>query len=65
MYETDTSDELAIAISQKGVKLDFNGTLQFYVAKKIGAQGIVSLEKDFDIVDIVRLELGQVNRSRS
>ncbi len=56
VYDTNTSDEIAIALLMKEVKLDFDDTLQFYVAKRIGAQGIVSFDKDFDKVDINRLE---------
>ncbi len=56
VYDTNTSDEIAIALFMKEVKLDFDDTLQFYVAKRIGAEGIVSFDKDFDKVDINRLE---------
>ncbi|MCL4337033.1 MAG: PIN domain-containing protein [Candidatus Thermoplasmatota archaeon] len=60
VYDTNTSDEIAIALLMKEVKLDFDDTLQFYVAKRIGAEGIVSFDKDFDKVDINRLEPAQV-----
>ncbi|MCL4336099.1 MAG: PIN domain-containing protein [Candidatus Thermoplasmatota archaeon] len=60
VYDTDTSDEIAIALLMKEIKLDFDDTLQFYVAKKIGAEGIVSFDRDFDKVDINRLAPGQV-----
>lgn len=60
MYDTDTSDEIAIALIMKEIKLNFDDTLHFYVAKKIGTEGIVSFDSDFDKVDIDRLVPGQV-----
>lgn len=60
VYDTNTSDEIAITLLMKEVKLDFDDTLQFYVARKIGAEGIVSFDRDFDRVNINRLVPGQV-----
>lgn len=60
VYDTDTSDEIAISLLMKEVKLDFDDTLQYYVARKIGAEGIVSFDRDFDRVNINRLAPGQV-----
>lgn len=60
IYETDTSDEIAVSLLMQEIKLDFDDTLQFYVARKIGAEGIVSFDRDFDKVDIRRLTPDQV-----
>lgn len=60
IYDTDISDEIAIALLMKEVKLDFDDTLQLYVARKIGAVGIVSFDRDFDGVDIKRLNPSEV-----
>lgn len=56
VYDTSVSDEAAASILMKQVGLDFDDALQYYVAKKLGAEGVVSFDKDFDGLDIPRLE---------
>ncbi|MCD6469816.1 PIN domain-containing protein [Candidatus Bathyarchaeota archaeon] len=38
------------------IKLDFYDALQYYLAKKLGAEAIVSYDKHFDATDIRRKE---------
>ena len=45
----------AALISQK-IKRDFDDTLQYYVAEKLGADAIVSYDEHFDDLDIRRME---------
>jgi predicted nucleic acid-binding protein len=54
VYETDTNDELAAALMQSKTKLDFDDSIQFYVARKIGVSSIVSFDKHFDNLDVKR-----------
>jgi len=56
VYETDNEDEMAIAMLMKEIKRDFDDTLQYYVAKKLGAKAIVSFDRHFDGLDIPRAE---------
>jgi len=41
-------------------KLDFDDCLQYYVAKKLGAEAIVSFDKHFNGLDIPRKEPEEV-----
>ena len=45
------------------IGLDFDDTLQYYVAKKLGVDALVSFDKHFDKVDIRRLEPRDLLRS--
>jgi predicted nucleic acid-binding protein len=42
------------------MKLDFDDTLQYYVAKKLGVDSIVSFDKHFVGLDIPRVEPADV-----
>ena len=46
-----------LALITQGIGLDFDDTLQYYVAKKLGVDALVSFDKHFDKVDIRRIEL--------
>ena len=56
VYETSLEDEMAASMLMNEVKLDFDDSLQYYVAKKLGVNAIVSYDKHFDHVDIERKE---------
>ena len=60
VYDTDTPDEITVALFQETSKLDFDDALQYYVVKKLGAEGIVSFDRDFDNLDIKRFEPNQI-----
>jgi len=56
VYETSMEDEMAASMLMDKVKLDFDDTVQYYLAKKLGVKAIVSYDKHFDKVDIKRKE---------
>ena len=56
VYETSMDDEIAASMLMKKLKLDFDDSLQYYVAKKLGVKAIVSYDKHFDKTDIQRKE---------
>jgi len=56
VYETSLEDEMAASMLMDEIKLDFDDSLQYYVAKKLGVNSIVSYDKHFDQVDIERKE---------
>jgi len=56
IYDTNLSDEMAAALITEKIDLDFDDTLQYYVAKKLGVDALVSFDKHFDKVDIRRVE---------
>ena len=56
VYETSLEDEMAVSMLMDKVKLDFDDALQYYVAKKLGVEAIVSYDKHFDVTDIPRKE---------
>lgn len=60
IYDTTIDDQLAIAMLMNEKKLDFDDCLQYYVAKKLGAEAIVSFDKHFNGLDIPRKEPEEV-----
>lgn len=56
VFDTTVSDEVSASILTRTVKLDFDDAVQYYVAKKLGAEAIVSFDKDFDNLDVRRSE---------
>jgi predicted nucleic acid-binding protein len=56
LHDTTISDELAASMLTRQVEMDFDDTLQYFVAKKLGAESIVSFDRDFDGLDIPRRE---------
>lgn len=60
MYDTDTEDEIAVTLFLETSKLDFDDALQYFVAKKLGAESIISFDRGIDNLDIKRLEPIQV-----
>jgi len=56
VYETSMEDEIAASMLMKKIKLDFDDSLQYYVAKKLGVKAVVSYDKHFDETDLLRKE---------
>jgi predicted nucleic acid-binding protein len=56
IYDTNLSEEMAAALISEKISRDFDDTLQYYVAKKLGADAIVSFDEHFDGLDIRRVE---------
>ena len=56
VYETGVEEEMAAAMLMDKVKLDFDDAVQYYLAKKLGVEAIVSYDRHFDTVDIKRKE---------
>ena len=56
VYETNLSEEMAAALISQKIGLDFDDTLQYYVAKKLGVDAIVSFDEHFNKLDIRRVE---------
>lgn len=61
LYDTSIEDEMSAAILMKKIERDFDDTLQYYVAKKMGAEAIVSFDKHFDGLDIPKIEPAQAS----
>ncbi len=56
VYDTSLSEEIAISLISKRMNRDFDDAVQYYTAKKLGAEPIVSFDKHFDALDIDRVE---------
>ncbi len=56
VYETSIEDEMAASMLMGKTSLDFDDTLQYYLAKKLGVEAIVSYDKHFDKADVKRRE---------
>ncbi|MCD6235568.1 MAG: type II toxin-antitoxin system VapC family toxin [Thaumarchaeota archaeon] len=56
IYETSIEDEMAASMLMDKIGLDFDDSLQYYVAKKLGAESIISYDKHFDKTDLPRKE---------
>ena len=56
VYETSLEDEMAVSMLMGEIGLDFDDTLQYYVARKLGVEAIVSFDRHFDQVDVKRKE---------
>jgi predicted nucleic acid-binding protein len=56
VYETSVEEEMATSMLMDKIKLDFDDAVQYYLAKKLGVEAIVSYDKHFDTVDIKRKE---------
>jgi len=60
IYPTSLSDELRAIKLSKGRGLDMDDAIQYAVALSIGADAIISFDKDFDGLEIPRKEPSQV-----
>jgi predicted nucleic acid-binding protein len=56
LYDSDISDETAAGLMAEKIHRDFDDSLQYYVAKKLGAESIVSFDRHFDGLDVPRVE---------
>lgn len=56
IYDTNLSEEMAAALISEKIDRDFDDGLQYYVAKKLGVDAIVSFDEHFDGLDIRRAE---------
>lgn len=56
VYDTSIADEIGASLLTKTTKVDFDDALQYYVAKKMGADAIVSFDRHFDGLDVPRVE---------
>lgn len=56
VYETSMEDEMAASMLMDKIKLDFDDAVQYYLAKKLGVEAVVSYDKHFDKVDVKRRE---------
>jgi len=62
IYDTSLPDEMAAALISRRVGLDFDDTLQYYVAKKLGVDAVVSFDEHFDKSDVRRVEPREILR---
>jgi len=49
----------------KRESLDFDDALQYYVAKRLGAEAIVSFDRHFDKLDVPRIEPSSLLKKRA
>jgi predicted nucleic acid-binding protein len=63
IYETNLSDEMAAALMSEKIGLDFDDALQYYAAKKLGVDAVVSFDEHFDKLDLRRVEPRDLLRS--
>jgi predicted nucleic acid-binding protein len=56
VYDTTTTDEVAASLLMEKIGRDFDDSLQYYVAKKLAAEPIVSFDRHFDGLDVRRRE---------
>ncbi len=60
VYDTSLDDEMAVAMLLSQMRLDFDDAIQYYAAKKLGADAIVSFDRHFDGLDLPRKEPKEV-----
>jgi predicted nucleic acid-binding protein len=56
VYDTDTVEESQVADVANEMGLDFDDAIQFYVARKLRVECIVTFDKHFDGLDVRRVE---------
>ncbi|MEM1582570.1 MAG: PIN domain-containing protein [Candidatus Bathyarchaeia archaeon] len=56
IYDTSIEEEMAVSMLMDKVKLDFDDAIQYYLAKKLGVEAIVSYDRHFDKIDVKRKE---------
>jgi predicted nucleic acid-binding protein len=62
VYDTSLIDEKQVALLSKKTGLDFDDSIQLYVAKVTSSSTIVSFDRHFDNLDIPRSEPSQILR---
>jgi len=60
IYDTTIADEQSISILSGKIGLDFDDSVQFYVAKRTNSSSIVSFDRHFDACGIPRREPIQI-----
>jgi predicted nucleic acid-binding protein len=60
VFETGVAEELSAAMLTKKESLDFDDAIQYFVAKRLGVESIVSYDKHFDKLDVPRTEPSQL-----
>lgn len=56
VYDTSISDEVSASLLTKSTGMDFEDALQYFVAKKVAADAILSYDRHFDGSDLRRVE---------
>jgi predicted nucleic acid-binding protein len=54
--DTTTAEEAEVATLAKSIGRDYDDAMQYFVAKRVGAEAIVSFDRHFDGLDIRRVE---------
>ena len=65
VFETGVTDEISVALLAEKMTLDFDDALQYYVAKRLGVEAIVSFDKHFDKLDVRRAEPSQIMKTKA
>jgi len=65
VFETGVAEEISAAMLTKRESLDFDAALQYYVAKRLGVEAIVSYDKHFDKLDVPRIEPSQLIKKKN
>jgi uncharacterized protein len=65
VFETGVAEEISAAMLTKRGSLDFDDALQYYVAKRLGVEAIVSYDKHLDKLDVPRIEPSQLIKKRN
>jgi uncharacterized protein len=60
IFDTSLSDEQSIAVLSSEIGLDFDDSVQFYIARRTGSSAIVSFDRHFDGQGIPRREPIQI-----
>ncbi|MDA4129128.1 MAG: PIN domain-containing protein [Thaumarchaeota archaeon] len=58
--DTTTAEEAEVAAVAKSTGRDYDDAIQYFVAKRMGAEAIVSFDRHFDGLDISRVEPGKL-----
>jgi predicted nucleic acid-binding protein len=54
--DTTTAEEAEVATLAKSIGRDYDDAMQYFVAKRVGTEAIVSFDRHFDGLDIRRVE---------
>lgn len=65
VFETGVAEEISAAMLTKRESLDFDDALQYYVAKRLGVEAIVSYDKHFDKLDVPRIEPSRLIKKKN
>ena len=65
VFETGVAEEIPAAMLTKRKSLDLDDALQYYVAKRLGAEATVSYDKHFDKLNVPRIEPSHLIKKRT